>query len=312
MSDTMTSREHEALATIALLAAQADGRREPAEIERMSAVFATFGGAGAAGVHARVALGNAALEGEAAALTTPALREAAWELALGVCSAGGEPNAAEKTFLARLRAALGLPAEPGAASPVTALAAVTGPPPAPSAPPAPAAPAGNDAAIDAKIEQAAILAGALELLPQNLATLGVVPVQVKLVADVGALSGHAVDAGHAKELLATVGLGLSGQAIEGFARRFLGGLAGRLAGRGIGALVGAATSAAATFAATWAIGQVARSWYASGRTLDRADLEATFQRELEQGRAKFGQLEDAVTERARSIRLPDLAGLGRG
>ena len=287
----MTPREHEALACIGLLAAQSDGRRDPAEMERLAAVFSTFGSAGIAGAHARVALGSAALEEEAAALTTPELRQAAWELAAGVCAADGATVEREQVFLERLRIALGMPAE------ATALAV------APLAAFAEPAAASAAASVDAKIQQAAILAAALELLPQGLATLGILPVQLKLVADIGTAAGHKVDASHAKELLATVGLGLSGQAVEGFARRFLGGLAGRLAGGGIGGLVNAATGSAATFAATWAIGQVARSWYASNRSLDPDDVKARFAHGLADGQAAFGRLEQDVATKARSIRL---------
>jgi len=289
----MSAREAEAFATLALLAAQADGRREESEQAKLSAVFASFGIAGVDSVHARVTLGNATLEEEAKALATPELRAAAWDLALGVCHADGAVVEKERAFLERLRAALGLPAEAAGvdtplANPAFALA--------PTPTPAPA-----EGAIDEKIRQAAVLAGALELLPQSLATLGIVPLQLKLVADIAAAHGHTIDASHAKELLATVGLGLGGQAIEGFARRFLGRLAGRFGGRAIGGLVDAATGAAATFAATWAIGQVASSWYASGRTLDRADLEARFAHALNDGQAAFERLRGAVEERARAL-----------
>lgn len=321
---TMTARETEAMASIGLLAALADGHRDPKEQERLAGVFASFGVVGIDSVHARVALGNAVLEEEAKALGTPELRQLAWDLAIGVCQADGEVVAAERAFLDRLRRALGLDADE-AVRPVemaSALAAVAPTVPQPVAatfaPAAPPAAAGGrpvlgpdaEAALDAKVRDAAILSGALELLPQGLATLAILPVQLKLVADIGAAYGHRVDTGHARELLATVGLGLSGQAIEGFTRGFLGRLAGRFGGRGMGMLVDAATGAAATFAATWAIGQVARSWYASDRALDREDLEARFSRALDDGRAAFGRLEGEVATRAKSIRLPDLAGLG--
>ncbi len=311
-----TAREAEALATIGLLAAQADGRRDPREAERLASAFADFAVVGKDSVHARVALGTATLEEEAAALGSPELRQLAWELALGVCHADGMIADRERAFLEQLRKALGLPAEGVASASATAAALAPPPVPAeeptrwmerPAAPATPAAPAPD--AIETKIREAAILAAALELLPQGLATLAILPVQLKLVADIGTAHGHTVDLGHARELLATVGLGLSGQAVEGFARRFLGRVAGRFAGGLAGSLVNAATGSAATFAATWAIGQVARSWYASGRALDRADLERRFAQGLEEGRMAFGQLEDAVTARARSITLPDVSRL---
>jgi len=312
---TWSAREAEALATIGLLAAQSDGQRDPRERETLTETFAAFGTAGAASVHARVALGAAVLGEEARALGSPELRRVAWELALGVCHADGMVVEREKAFLEELRLALGLPAEDVAAS--SATAAALAPPLVPAAVAAPATPvtaaavldASTEAALEKTIRDAAILAGALELLPQNLATLAIVPLQAKLVADVGAAYGHRVDLGHARELLAAVGLGLSGQAVEGFARRFLGRLAGRFGGGVIGGLVDAATGAAATFAATWAIGQVARSWYASGRALDPEDVQARFAAGLEDGRIAFEEVKDQVAAKAGTIALPDVARL---
>jgi uncharacterized protein (DUF697 family) len=303
----MNSREHEALATIGLLAAQADGRRTPEEQAKLAAMFGSFGVAGIGSVHAHVALGSTTVEDEAHALATPELRAAAWDLAVGVCRADGEVVAPERAFLERLRVALGL-------SPA-ALEAVDAPLshallPAPSALPAQVdaaftGPASattiDEAAIDETIRQAAVLVAALELLPQNMATLGIVPLQLKLVADIGAAYGYRVDASHAKELIATAGLGLGGQAIEGFARRLLGRLAGRFGGSMVGGVVDAATGATATFAATWAIGQVARSWYASGRALDSADVQARFARALEDGRGAFDLLRDTIEEKALAL-----------
>lgn len=302
----MTSREHEALATIGLLAAQADGRRDADEQAKLAQIFRSFGPVGVASVHAQVALGTASLEDGARALTSPDLRAAAWDLALGVCLADGAVVAKERAFLERLRVALALPPE--------TMAAADAPLPHPFLPAAPAParvegaftePAStvvpDDAAIDETIRQAAVLAAALELLPQGLATLGIIPVQLKLVADIGSAHGHRVDAGHAKELLAAAGLGLGGQAIEGFARRSLGRLAGRFGGSLVGGLVDAATGAAATFAATWAIGEVARSWYAGGRKLDSADVKARFARALDDGRGAFETLRGAVEEKARAL-----------
>jgi uncharacterized protein (DUF697 family)/tellurite resistance protein len=312
----MTARQTEALATVGLLAASADGHRAPSEQEKLVGVFASFGVAGVAGVPARVALGTAKLAAEARALPTPELKQLAWELALGVCHADGAVVERERAFLERLRRALDLPetvvAEDTAV--VTALATAI---PAAVAAEFPVVPPGGspvlgpaaERELDDKVRDAAIFAGALELLPQGLATLAIVPLQLKLVADIGTAYGHRIDAGHARELLAAAGLGLSGQAIEGFTRGFLGRLAGRFAGRGVGAMVDAAAGAAATFAATWAIGQVARSWYANDRALDAADVQQRFAGALEDGRAAFDRLQGDVATRAKTIRLPDLAGL---
>ncbi len=316
---TMTAREAEALACLGLLAAQSDGHRDESELERVAGVFESFGVAGVRGVHARVALGNAVVEEEAKALRTPELKQLAWDLAVGVCRADGEVVEREHAFLERLRLALGLPAGQAAQDEAVAGALAAAPLDAVAAAVLAASPAGRpvlepaaEEALDTKVREAAILAGALELLPQGLATLAIVPLQLKLVADIGGAYGHRVDAGHARELLAAAGLGLSGQAIEGFTRGFLGRIAGRFAGRGVGGVVDAAAGAAATFAATWAIGQVARSWYANERSLDADDVQARFARGLDEGREAFGRLQGEVAARARTLRLPDLAGSGGG
>ena len=96
-------------------------------------------------------------------------------------------------------------------------------------PGAPGAVADEDA-LDTLVRNAAVLAGALELLPQGLATLGILPIQLKLVADIAAVHGHRVDGSHAKELLAAAGIGLGGQAVEGMMRRLLGRIARRFGG----------------------------------------------------------------------------------
>ena len=53
--------------------------------------------------------------------------------------------------------------------------------------------------------------------------------------------------------------------------------------------------------ATYAIGQVAKSWYASGRALDRADLEARFARSLDEGRTAFERVRESVEDQARTL-----------
>lgn len=47
--------------------------------------------------------------------------------------------------------------------------------------------------LDRTIVNRAILAGGLELLPQSLATMAIVPVQMKLVHEIGRVHGYALD-----------------------------------------------------------------------------------------------------------------------
>ena len=127
-----------------------------------------------------------------------------------------------------------------------------------SIPPVVAQTAAVDAAVDKMVLNYAILNGALELLPQSLATMAIVPLQMKMVYRVGKSSGHELGRGHIKELLAAAGLGLTSQVVEGYARKLLGGLLGKVGGglaKGVGNQV---ASSAVSFATTWALGKLAK------------------------------------------------------
>ena len=110
-------------------------------------------------------------------------------------------------------------------------------------------------------------------MPHTLATMAIVPLQMRLVYRVGHAYGYELERGHIKDFLATVGIGLTSQVFEGFTRQLIGGFARRLTGGLLGGLVGQATGSAFAFASTYALGQVARRYYASGRTLSTAQLK---------------------------------------
>ena len=82
-----------------------------------------------------------------------------------------------------------------------------------------------------------------------------------------------------------MGVGLTSQVLEGFTQQLIGGFARRLTGRFIGGLISQATSSAFAFASTYALGQVARKYYASGRTLSAAQLKEVFSNMLSNGRS---------------------------
>src|SRR4029453_4016452 len=158
-----------------------------------------------------------------------------------------------------------------------------GPPRARPTPPPPPPPGGRGAPGASPgdvIPQHAVLAGALELLPQSLATMAVIPVQLRLVYQIGQKYGQKLDAAQAKDLLATLGIGAATQVLDGVARRVLSGVAqgvlGRLLGGLAGSVAGAAAGAGTVFAATYALGHAAEQYYAQGRTLSPADLQALF------------------------------------
>jgi hypothetical protein len=94
--------------------------------------------------------------------------------------------------------------------------------------------ASGGASIDAFILDQAMLTAALELLPDKLANLGIIPLQLRLVHQIGQRSGNSGESFHVKELMATLGLSVVGQALETAVRKTFGGVAGGLLGRMLG------------------------------------------------------------------------------
>jgi len=255
------------------------------------------------------------LAAEAAALTSPEARALAFEMAVHVADTDGVTTPAEAEFLGNLRRALGL-AESESAPVLAQAEAIAATPldsgPVTAAVPAAAAAAAADAEVDGMIVRYAILNGALELLPQSIATMAILPLQMKLVYRIGTRYGYPLDRGHIKEFLATVGVGLGSQVLEGYARTLLGGLLKKTLGKTAARIGKAAVGPALSFATTWALGQVARSYYGGGRTLDVSALKSLFARKVEEGRALFPRYEGQVVEQARNVNVTDLVRMVRG
>ena len=152
----------------------------------------------------------------------------------------------------------------------------------------------------------AILTGALELLPQSMASLAILPLQIKMVYRIGRAHGVTLDQGHIKEFIATLGVGLSAQMLDGMARKFLGKLVGRMAGGLAGGVARSAGSAALAFGTTWALGQVARQYYSSGRRLDMAQLRSLFTSLRQQGQQLHERHSAEIQQQAARLDLPAL------
>ena len=135
----------------------------------------------------------------------------------------------------------------------------------------------------------AVLAGALELLPQSLATMAIVPLQMKLVYAVGQEHGYTLDSGHLREFLAVAGVGMTSQVFEGYARKLFGKAAKRAMGKGGKKVAAGATGALLSFATTYGLGQVAKVYYAGGRTLSQGQIQGVFEEQLERGKTMFAQ-----------------------
>jgi len=313
----MTDREKSAVLAIAIHAAFADGVTSDSEREQIRRVadgLAEGGVQGLPSAYQAVLVDNRTVEDAAAALTTVEGRRFAYEMAVAVAEADGVRTETERAFLERLRGLLGIETAPAAelerqtrvivATPLS----TTAPPPAAS-PPASSPRKPDPAALDAKVIDYAILTGALELLPESLATMAIIPLQMKLVYEVGLAHGYELDRGHVTELLATVGAGVTGQAVEQVGRRILGGILGSIGGRLLGGLGRQAVSSGVSFATTYALGQVAREYYGSGRQIDAARLKVVFQRMLEEARGKAGQYSGEIAAKARTIDVASLAAL---
>jgi uncharacterized protein (DUF697 family)/tellurite resistance protein len=312
----MTDREKSAVLAITIHAAFADGVTSDSEREQIRRVadgLAEGGVQGLPSAYQAVLVENRTVEDAAATLTTPEGRRFAYEMAVAVAEADGVRTDTERVFLERLRGLLGIETAPAAELERQTRVIVATPIPttaSPTASPQTASPRKPDpAALDAKILDYAILTGALELLPESLATMAIIPLQMKLVYEVGLAHGYELDRGHVTELLATVGAGVTGQAVEQVGRKILGGILGSIGGRLLGGLGRQAVSSGVSFATTYALGQVAREYYGSGRQIDAARLKAVFQRMLEEARGKAGQYSGEIAAKARTIDVASLAGL---
>lgn len=311
----MTAAEQRALLAVALRAAHADGfndLNERAALQRAAAAFGTTG-IDLAAIENDIVNRRTTLAADIAPLANPESRRLAFETATAVAGADGARTAVEDAFLAELAAALNLPAgETGRfAADADAIATATPVPEVlPAAVPATSPTATVDpAALDKLIVDAAITNAALELLPETLATIAIVPLQLKLVYRIGQAHGYQLDGNHAREFLAAAGIGLSGQMLEQVGRKLLGGLFGALAG-GIGRAVGnQAASSGMAFATTWAIGQLAVQYYAGGRTLDAAKLKAAFGSLSDQAKMLASRYAGEIQQRARTIDVTKLPAL---
>ena len=263
-----------------------------------------------------VLLRRVSVVGAVQVLSDPAHRQLAYEMAVCVCDADGRQSEVERAFLVDLRRQLALSDEAvrgfdaqadsvaawAASMPVAAAAA---PAPAPAAPASlpgaglfaqwGAAPAVAVATIDtattmttaaAQLQEAeldksilnyAILNGALELLPQSWASMAIIPLQVKMVYAIGKAHGVTLDSGHIKEFIAAAGVGMTSQYLEQMSRKLMSGMLGKAFGKKVGQWGGTATGMAFSFATTYALGQLAKRYYAGGRSMSTSVLRTSYQ-----------------------------------
>lgn len=304
------SSESRTIVGICILAAFADGSQGQEERERIQKIVTGFSGQtlDIAGVYQEVLGGKLTLASVASQLQSPSARALAYEMAVCVCNVDGVANASETDFLAKLRQALQLEVSATQAHQNAAQALISPPPIIPAAP---LLDTNRESELDKLIHNSAILAGALEILPHTLATMAIVPLQMRLVYRIGKAYGYELDRGHLKDFLATLGVGLTSQVVEGFARQLIGGFTRRLTGRFVSGLLGQAAGSTFAFAATYALGHVARKYYASGRTLSAAQLKEVFSAMLDNGRSLQDRFAGDIQQRARQVNVAKLLPLTR-
>ena len=309
----MNDQEKRAIAAACMLAALADGNDDPTELEALRRALARVQDEGLAleALWLDVRAGKKDVKRVAEELTSPAARELAYEMAVCTCDADGASGEKERAFLAELAAALGLspasaerfrseadalasaPVVPGTAAPAVRAAAA----------------AVDDAELDRTILNQAILCGGLELLPQSLATLAILPLQMRLVYRIGKHYGFELDRGHVTDFLGVIGVGMASQMIEGFARSLARGLFGRVAGGFAGGLAGRASGSALSFGTTYALGHVAKRYYAGGRKLSAAELRELFTSLVSRSREVEGAHAAEIARSAKSVDVRNLAPL---
>ena len=317
----MTVSETRAILTVSLLAAFVDGRkheRERAEIKRIAEGLSADDGVNLPTLYQDVLMKRVSLASTAAALESPEAKQLAYEMAVCVCDADGMHSEAERRFLEDARVVLGLSAsvaaafvqdaELMAAAPLvaaTGVATVTGAAPTQDV-------SVDNAELDSRILNASIVNGALELLPESLSTMAIIPLQMRLVYGIGKSHGFELDRGHIKDFLATVGVGLTSQYLEQAGRKLLGGLLGKFGGGLLRGLGNQAVSSGMSFASTYALGHVAKRYYAGGRSLSTQMLRDAYASVIQEGKNLQTQYLPAIQEKARTLDAGKVLAMVRG
>jgi tellurite resistance protein/uncharacterized protein (DUF697 family) len=341
--NTLQTSETRAVLGVAVLAAFSDGQkheRERTQLRQIAEGLSADASIGMPMLVQDILMKRVTLESLVPELVSSDARQLAYEMALCVCEADGARSEPEQAFLADLQRRLALDTGQADAfstqasgwaetAPATAAAGAAGAGSAastlPSLVPEPARTSSVDAAaLDKQILQAAILNGALELLPESLSTMAIIPLQMRLVYQVGKAHGYELDSGHIKDFLATAGVGLTSQYLEQAGRKLLTGVLQRMgAGRSAGMLGGMlgsviggvgrqAISSGMSFVSTYALGHLAKRYYAGGRTLSAQLLKSTYQDIAQQAQGLYQQHLPAIQERARTLDAQQVMAMVRG
>lgn len=292
LAQLQTTESRQLAYEMALCVCEADGSTSPKETEFLAQLREAFGAAGQApGPSAAPAVAAATGMAAAATLATPPAQ----------ALAGNLVDAPLNAALPEAPLALTEPApHPAAADPLVPAQTERRPSTL------------SVEAMDQKILKASILNGAIELLPENLSTLAIIPLQMRLVYQIGQNYGYELDKGHIKDLLGALGVGLTSQYLEQAGRKLLGGLLGK-AGKGLlGGLGKQAVSSGMSFASTYALGHVANQYYAGGRQLSTEMLKNAYQHVMQDGRQLQSRYQAQMQETASGLNTAKILSMVRG
>jgi len=314
---SMHPEETRAILTLCLLASFADGdkhERERDEIKRVAQGFSQDDVGHLSTLYQDVLMKRVTLPDVIERLQSGEAKQLGYEMAVCVCDADGTLSDAERRFLAEARAALGLDASAAAAfvHEAQSIAALPVSSEQVAGPATDARAAVDEVALDDAILKAAIVNGALELLPETLSTMAIIPLQMKLVWRVGTAYGFELDRGHIKDFLATAGVGLTSQYLEQAGRKLLGGLLGKLGGgllRGVGQQ---AVSTGMSFATTYALGQVAKRYYAGGRELSTQMLKEAYASTVQEAQGLSTRYLPDIQAKAKTLDARSVLSMVRG
>ncbi len=300
-----THSNHEALLAICLFAAFSDGDKSESERTQIAKIAEELESNNLAEISRKILMGKISIESVVGELDSQSSRLLAYEMARAICEAGGSITTPEQEFLTRLRAALALTVDDSNAvdDEVDALSLV--PIAQENAPPS---------AVDhsSMILKYSILNGALELLPETFATMAIIPMQMKMVYRIGKAHGVEQDRSLIKEFLATAGVGLGSQVVEGFARKLIGNFGKKLGGKTAGKIANQVTGSAFSFASTYAIGHVAEKYHSGGKRLAGPEMKGLFNSLTEQASTLHAQYLPAIQERAKTLNPAAILAMVRG
>jgi uncharacterized protein (DUF697 family)/tellurite resistance protein len=295
----------DSLLAICLFASFADGEKSDSEREQINRMAEELGSENVASLSRQILMGKLSLKAVTENLVSNEHRMLAYEMARAVCEAGGSIASGEQAFLTELRASLSLGADESKIidDEVDSLSLA----PLDSAVAGPATPDNSG-----MILKYSILNGALELLPETLATVAIIPMQMKMVYRIGKAHGVELSRSNIKDFLATAGIGLGSQVVEGFARKLMTGFGKKLAGKMAGRVAGQLTGSAFSFGSTYAIGHIAERYYSGGSKLSTGEMKTLFTTLTEKGKDLHARHLPEIQQRASTLNPASIFSMVRG